>query len=183
MWSVLWLFTGVGIGVVYSQILEWAIHRYALHGKKMGKKRGHPLSFHFHVHHRVVRQQQFHDPAYDGSIFKWEAGGQEAYSLLKLGIVHLPLLWFAPGFTIGGAIGMMRYYFIHKKSHLDPEWCKEKLPWHYDHHMAPNQDANWGVTVEWVDILMGTRVHYLGTERAEKDAIRRHERAQTPQPV
>jgi len=103
--------------------------------------------------------------------------------LLKLAIVHLPLLWFAPGFTIGAAIGLMRYYFIHRKSHMNPEWCKEKLPWHYDHHMAPNQDANWGVTVEWVDILMGTRIHYLGTERAEKDDRRRRERGQISQAV
>ena len=159
------------VGLLYSQMLEWAIHRYVLHG--IGKKRGHPLSFHFHQHHRVVRQQLFHDPAYDGSIFEWNAGGQEALSLVGLALLHTPVLFFVPAFAVGGTIGLIRYYYIHRKSHLDPEWCKEKLPWHYDHHMAPNQDANWGVTAEWMDLLMGTREYYLGTDRAIKDEKRR----------
>mgnify|MGYP007089505962 CR=1 FL=1 len=51
-------------------------------------------------------------------------------------------------------------YFIHKKSHLDPEWCKEKLPWHYDHHMGKNQNTNWCVVHPLADYLMGTRKKY-----------------------
>jgi sterol desaturase/sphingolipid hydroxylase (fatty acid hydroxylase superfamily) len=34
----------------------------------------------------------------------------------------------------------------------------KKIPWHYDHHMNANQDANWCVTKPWFDYLLGTRV-------------------------
>ena len=34
---------------------------------------------------------------------------------------------------------------------------KKYVPWHYDHHMGKNQDANWGVTTDWVDKLAGTK--------------------------
>lgn len=35
------------------------------------------------------------------------------------------------------------YYYIHRRAHLEPDWAKRKIPWHYDHHMNSNQDANW----------------------------------------
>jgi hypothetical protein len=41
---------------------------------------------------------------------------------------------------------------------LDPEWGKKTIPWHYDHHMNTNQDANWCVTKPWFDYISGTRV-------------------------
>ena len=59
----------------------------------------------------------------------------------------------------------VRYYRVHKRAHRDPSWAREHLPWHYDHHMGPNQDANWCVTWPWFDWVMGTREHYVGTER------------------
>jgi hypothetical protein len=34
----------------------------------------------------------------------------------------------------------------------------KKIPWHYDHHMNSNQDANWCVTKPWFDYILGTRV-------------------------
>ena len=34
------------------------------------------------------------------------------------------------------------YYVRYKRAHLDPEWGRRHLPWHVDHHMRPNQDAN-----------------------------------------
>lgn len=47
---------------------------------------------------------------------------------------------------------------MHKKSHLDPEYARTRIPWHYDHHMNANQNANWCVTRPWFDYIMGTRV-------------------------
>ena len=41
------------------------------------------------------------------------------------------------------------------------DYCSLLLPWHYDHHMGKNQNANWGVTTDWVDRLAGTRIKYL----------------------
>jgi sterol desaturase/sphingolipid hydroxylase (fatty acid hydroxylase superfamily) len=79
----------------------------------------------------------------------------------------------APFFTGTMVYSAVHYYRVHKRSHLDPEWAREHLPWHYDHHMGPDQNVNWCVTRPWFDHLMGTRVPYLGTDRAARDAARR----------
>ena len=60
------------------------------------------------------------------------------------------------------------YWFIHKKAHHDPAWALRWVPWHVEHHMAQNEEANWGVVTPWVDWIMGTRVPYLGTPRASE---------------
>jgi sterol desaturase/sphingolipid hydroxylase (fatty acid hydroxylase superfamily) len=50
------------------------------------------------------------------------------------------------------------YYYVHRRAHLEPDWARRTIPWHYDHHMNSNQDANWCVTRPWFDYVMGTRV-------------------------
>ena len=51
---------------------------------------------------------------------------------------------------------IISYYITHRKAHIDTEWCRKKLPWHYEHHMGKNQNINWGVRRPWVDKIMGT---------------------------
>ncbi len=82
-----------------------------------------------------------------------------------------------PWFTATAVFGAWNYYRCHKRSHLDPEWARENLPWHVDHHMGPDQDANWGVTSPWMDVLMGTRKPYVGTELEAKHRAQAAERA------
>jgi sterol desaturase/sphingolipid hydroxylase (fatty acid hydroxylase superfamily) len=76
------------------------------------------------------------------------------------GVAHLPLLPVAPFFTMTVYWRAWRYYTIHKRAHLDRNWAKEDLPWHYDHHMGKDQNANWCVTYPWFDHVMGTRKRY-----------------------
>ncbi len=52
-------------------------------------------------------------------------------------------------------------------------WARARLPWHYDHHMGPDQDATWCVTRPWFDVVMGTRNPYVGTPRETRDEARR----------
>ena len=80
--------------------------------------------------------------------------------LILLALLHSPLYFLSLPFYLGLLYGGLGYYFVHKQAHLDPEWAKKHVPWHYDHHMGKNQDANWGVTTDWVDRLMGTRIKY-----------------------
>ena len=49
------------------------------------------------------------------------------------------------------------YYFAHRKSHLDVQWGKKWMPWHFDHHMGKNQDLNWCVVFPLWDHILGTR--------------------------
>ena len=59
------------------------------------------------------------------------------------------------------------YFYKHRRSHLDPEWAKQNLKHHYDHHMGRDQDANWCVTQPWFDYLMGTRIDYEYDEQGK----------------
>ncbi len=160
------LLVGFPIALLYVNAVEWTVHRYALHG--LGKNRDSMWAFHWHDHHRASRQNDMIDPDYEGQAFI-SLDNREAISLVSVTLIHLPLLWVAPGFVLGVAYGAMNYWRVHKRSHLDPEWARENLPWHVDHHMGPNQDANWCVTRPWFDHIMGTRIAYVGTEREAKD--------------
>lgn len=162
---------GIPLGLLYSNAGEWLIHKYVLHG--LGKGKSSFWSFHWHEHHRYVRKSpDFFDPAYHESLLKWNAHTKEVVSLLGAAVAHAPLFPVAPFFTATVWYSIWNYYQCHKKSHLDMEWAREHLPWHYDHHMGPDQDANWCVTRPWFDILMGTRQPYVGTEREKQDMAR-----------
>ena len=167
---------GIPLAWAYGHVAEWAIHRWVLHGA--GKKRGAPFSFHFHEHHRASRTNNFIDPVYQSSPFQWNAAGKETLALGLLTLAHIPLLPVAPWFTVTLFASGVQYYRVHKRSHLDTDWAREHIPWHYDHHMGPDQDANWGVRSDWVDRLLGTRAEYAGTEKEAKDRRRRERRAQ-----
>jgi sterol desaturase/sphingolipid hydroxylase (fatty acid hydroxylase superfamily) len=162
---------GVPVALLTSAAFEWWAHRYVLHGS--GKRRGTFWAFHFHEHHRASRQNRMIDEDYRRPPFRWNAQGKE---LLALGLLALPVLAVAPWVPFWSATSLFciaRYYRVHRRAHLDPDWARAHLPWHYDHHLGPDQDKNWGVTSAWFDRLMGTRAPYRGTPREEADLLRR----------
>jgi hypothetical protein len=150
------------LGILYSNAGEWAIHKYVLHG--LGRRKSSFWSYHWHEHHRNARKTGHRDPDYERSVFGWHAQGKEALGLVAIALAHLPLLPVAPFFTLAVEWSALHYYRVHKRAHCDPEWAREHLPWHYDHHMGPNQDANWCVSWPWFDWVMGTRERFVGTE-------------------
>ena len=161
---------GIPLGLLYANALEWASHKYLQHG--LGKKKGTFFAFHWHEHHRNVRRFGHYDPDYRRSRIGLHAQGKETAMLALACLAHAPLFPIAPFFT-SAAWGYAIYsWHVHKRAHLDPEWAKRSVPWHYDHHMAPDQDANWCTAAPWFDILMGTRRPYLGTERHLRDEER-----------
>ena len=166
---------GLPLALLYSNAWEWVIHKYALHG--LGKRRESFWSFHWHDHHKHARREAMGDHPYQRSVFGWHGQGKEALGLAFATLVHLPLARRWPWFTAGVVFSQWNYYRVHKRSHQDPAWAREHLPWHYDHHMGPNQHANWCVTWPWFDHVMGTREPYLGTEREASDRARASARA------
>lgn len=162
---------GIPIGLALSNAGEWAVHKYILHG--LGTKKGSFWSFHWHTHHRNARRSGHLDPDYNGTVFRWNGQGKEALALVASAASWLPLAPVAPFFTATMIYSMVNYYRKHKRAHLDPEWAREHLPWHYDHHMGPNQHANWCVTRPWFDIIMGTRRPYVGTAKERRDREKR----------
>lgn len=166
---------GFPLGLLWANAGEWAIHKYVLHG--LGRRKGTFWAFHWHEHHKNTRQQDHLDETYERSLLQWNAQSKEALGLVAAGLAHLPLLPIAPFFTGAVWASLINYHRVHKKAHMHPGWAREHLTWHYDHHMGPNQDANWCVSWPWFDIIMGTREHYVGSEREAKDLARQEARA------
>lgn len=168
---------GFPLGLLYANAGEWLIHKYLLHG--LGRDRESFWSFHWYDHHKSSRQLDMEDPAYHRRLFaEWDPQTKEAVALIGAALAHAPLAGISPGFVLGVWASAANYYRVHKKSHLDPEWAKEKLTWHWDHHMGPDQDANWCVTYPLFDHIMGTRKPFYGTlaekeGRAQREAFAR----------
>jgi hypothetical protein len=166
---------GIPIGLAAANAGEWAFHKYILHG--LGCKPGSFWSYHWHEHHKDVRRNDHVDPRYRESVWRslrsWNGQGKEAAALAIGGLAFAPLLPVAPFFVGTVWVSMIRYYRVHKRAHLDSQWARRHLPWHFDHHMGPNQHRNWCVTNPWFDEVVGTRAPYLGTEREAEDQAKR----------
>ena len=149
-------------GVMISNAFEWVAHKYILHGvHRKGKARfsPSPASMNSHwAHHRFVRKQQFGDDGYVEGL----KNERTRLELLSLVIVASTTSAMAYPFSKGMALSFWycagKYFYVHRRAHLEPDWAKKRIPWHYDHHMNSNQDANWCVTRPWFDYVMGTRV-------------------------
>jgi len=149
---------------LYSALVEWLVHKYVLHG--LGKNKKSFWAFHWHSHHKTCRKNKNSDTNY-----KFPAGTpvkKEIISLILAAIIHFPLWYVSKIFYLTIIFCAIRYFYMHRKSHLNVEWGKKNMPWHHDHHMGKNQDANWGVTTDFIDLLMGTRVKPIGRLKNEK---------------
>jgi sterol desaturase/sphingolipid hydroxylase (fatty acid hydroxylase superfamily) len=140
--------------LLYANFLEWALHKYILHG--LGKKKDSFWAFHWHEHHKTCRKNKNIDSAYKQPL-KHKSLWKEKLGLLALLLLHVPMLFILPAFFVTLVFCLHNYLKVHRKSHLDAEWAKDNVPWHYEHHMGKSQDANWGVTHDWFDRLFGTK--------------------------
>lgn len=149
----------VALAWAYSHVLEYCLHRWLLHNRHRKKW----FKTHFGDHHKIARRNMMLDSkAYKAIEIK---GDPEIKGLIVLGLLHSPvaILWpFAYAMLIWSAFS---YFFVHRRAHQDFRWARENLSWHYDHHMGPDQNVNWGVRLPWVDWIMGTRVHWKGEQK------------------
>ena len=148
----------IPLAIIYSHILEWVLHKYVLHG--LGKNKKSPWASHWHIHHRRSRQNNNYDKDYIKGFFD-KTVRSEILGLGFLSILHIPTIMISPLVYFALVVCGFRYYLIHKKSHLDPEWAKKNVPWHYDHHMGKAQDKNWCIVIPICDIILGTRKKYF----------------------
>ena len=150
---------GIPLGLLVANAGEWLIHKHILHG--LGRDRKSFWSFHWHDHHAKARKAEMVDDQYTRPLWEpWEPQTKEAIALAGLSLAHLPLFPLAPFYVGTIWYSALHYYRVHKRAHLDEEWAKEHLPWHYDHHMGRDQNANWCVTHPLFDELFGTRKRY-----------------------
>lgn len=156
------MWKGFLVGLVVANGFEWIAHKYILHGThRSGKPRYSPVpdSMKSHwEHHREVRKTDFYDHGYVEGISNWRTKNE----IISLAVVATSTsLMFYPvskGMAVAAVYSACNYYYIHRRAHLEQDWAMKKIPWHYDHHMNSNQDANWCVTKPWFDYVLGTRV-------------------------
>lgn len=142
------------LAFIYANLLEWVIHKYLFHG--VGKNKKSLFAGHWHTHHKLCRKNDNKDKTYQ-EFPVHSSVRQELTSLLVMVVVHIPVVLFSPFFFACLVYFAARYFYIHRRCHVDVEWGKRNFPWHYDHHMGKNQDANWGVTNPLWDYIFNTR--------------------------
>ncbi len=143
------------LGIFAGWLLEWVAHKYLLHNFSY-RLFSHS---HFSTHHKNCRQNDFYDADYEKfPPDSMNSGLTEIVLLLSAVALSSPLALFSIWLWFGLVFHAHVYYFVHRKSHIDVEWGKKWIPWHYDHHMGKDQNSNWGVTNSIFDYLFGTRV-------------------------
>ena len=138
---------------IIGSFIEWFAHRYILHNFK------YPIfsKYHFGRHHRRARQNRHIDSDYQNFPPKsWSSGFHEIAGICTILIVVLPTVFISPWLWYFLCVHGFCYYYLHRKSHLNSEWAKKWLPWHWRHHMGKDQNANWGVTTPLFDYVFGT---------------------------
>ena len=153
---------GFVAGLVIANGFEWIAHKYLLHGvHRKGKPRFSPtpkqMESHW-AHHREVRKQGFSDDCYVEGLDNWRTRNELMSLAVAAGVLSVVFYPFSKGMALAAIYSAGNYYYVHRRAHLERDWAKRTIPWHYDHHMNSNQDANWCVTRPWFDYVMGTRV-------------------------
>ena len=156
---------------VYGLFFEYAIHRWVLHG--LGRKKSSIVSFHFYEHHSISRRRNMHDESYFSNTLKLNSKTKELVALLFALVIHVPVAIVFPWAGLAICLSIISYFFQHSKSHKNVEWARVVLPWHYDHHMGPDQNKNFGVRTDFFDRLFKTRKKYYGTRVERIDYHRR----------
>ena len=108
---------------------------------------------HMKVHHGTSRKNKMFDKNYQRFS---SASSFEIISLTLITAAHFPIYFISPTFFFTVLANVLHYYYVHRKSHLDVDWGKKNLPWHYEHHMGKNQNINWGIRSPLIDKLAGT---------------------------
>lgn len=162
----MWL--GFAVGLVASNAFEWAVHKHVLHGLGANKKSF--WGFHWHEHHKNVRKSGGFDEMYLRPMEETPSKRKEVLGVVSGALLSTPLLAVAPGFVLASWASAGAYYYVHRKSHVDPAWGRKYVPWHVDHHLGPDQHKNWCVTYPLFDWVMGTREPFVGTEREQRVA-------------
>ena len=141
---------GIVLGFLYANFLDWGVH-IALHKRWKNRR----LTFHW-KHHKIARRNGNHDPDYELKV--WQ---NETKITVAAMVLHSPLLFFFPVFSGTVLAYATVYLFLHRKTHQHVDFFKKWCPWHYEHHMGRNQNANWCVVCPLMDHLMGTREKWL----------------------
>ena len=145
------------IGWLYGHFVEYFVHRWVFHNQKLFKS---AFKYHYSQHHARSRRGVMLDVT---TLRKPRVRDFESLALLFGVVLHLPVVFIFPYFYAMVCYSAVAYYLIHRRSHQDFEWARRYIPWHYDHHLGPDSNKNWGVRSDIFDRILGTRKVYKGS--------------------
>ena len=149
----------LALGWLYGHWVEYCAHRWIFHNRKYFPK---AFKFHYAQHHARSKRGVMVDVT---SLDKHKLFDHEIQSLFWGCVIHSPIAFWFPYFYVSVVLSALAYYFMHRRSHQDFKWGRTWIPWHYDHHMGPNSNMNWGVRSDIFDRLLRTRDIYKGTTK------------------
>lgn len=142
-------------GLLYANAGEWLMHKYILHG--LGKNPHSFWAYHLYEHHAVCARHGMIDPGYRTlRLTTWNTQSKELAVLTGIALLHSPLFLLAPASVGAIYLSLALYYYQHRRAHLDPDWARRHLRWHYEHHLG-GRGGNWCITWPGFDYLLGTR--------------------------
>ncbi len=143
------------LGWLYGHFFEYAAHRWVFHNKKLKSA----FNFHFSQHHAKSKRGCMVDTE---ALKKISFKEFETKSLIFVLVLHSPFVFYFPWFYFALVYSAVAYKLVHRKAHSDHDWARKHVPWHYDHHMGPDQHKNWAVRLPLFDYLLRSRVVYKG---------------------
>ena len=138
---------------VYGHVLEYVLHRFVLHNRKILS--GKPFKKHFSGHHGRIRKGGMLDPDYN-QWKKYSFLDSEPLVLFLLTLVHLPVAIYFPYAYVVLLLSGALYFVVHALTHVAPKIMAHVIPWHSWHHLNKDQNMNYGVRLPIIDIVAGT---------------------------
>ncbi len=142
-------------GLVSWPAIEYALHRFVLHGVQ-------PFKGWHEAHHRRPKALIFTPTVLSASLIA---------VLVFLPALLAADLWRACALSLGVLTGYLAYTITHHAVHhwhFDNIWLKKRKRWHALHHRRIDQPGYYGVTSAFLDRLFGSvgRDDALKTDRS-----------------
>lgn len=132
-----------GVGLVSWSAIEYALHRFVLHGLQPFR-RWHAL------HHQRPTALIYTPTILSATLIT---------TLVFLPALALSNLWHACALTLGMLTGYLVYAITHHAIHhwrADNAWLKQRKRWHALHHHSSEQPGCYGVTSAFWDRVFGS---------------------------
>ncbi len=137
------LWTLAAVGLAGWTGIEYALHRFILHGMQPFRR--------WHAEHHQRPTALVSTPTVFSAAL--------IAALVFLPILALTSLWPACAVTLGVLTGYLAYAVMHHATHhwrADSAWLKQRKRWHALHHRATPKPGCYGVTSAFWDHVFGT---------------------------
>ena len=121
----MFVFFQIIIGYMYGTWLEWALHKYILHG--LGKNKKSWFNFHWYSHHKSCRKNKNFDIVHCRGVLSHTGNKRKAFKKICSYVKKGGYLIFGDTNKAGGFQNMLQRYILYKFSKNDEEIVKPSV--------------------------------------------------------